>query len=291
MVQGGPPDSGHDPGTYCHLSRIRPSLCALPRALQTFGAWEGGGECPRQRQRLQSEWKMAKIVLLVILLFVLSWAPYSVVALVAFAGWAVAKGLGQGLKRQGREPWDSLSLLGPSPNPPPSRPKSSITALCSSCGVRRPPPQLGLPTSWRHEGTGGGPPDHTELGLRAYKGCQILLDPLGTHSSPGGSGSLFTWPVRTQPGVLLASCHIGLCSYSLGTLQQHGCRLDFRSTFETARAINPWKCLGTSPCPGAAWSPLGPSCEVRGRGAMGIMLGCSVGRAGQGQVIGGREGL
>lgn len=35
---------------------------------------------------MQSEWKMAKIALLVILLFVLSWAPYSAVALVAFAG-------------------------------------------------------------------------------------------------------------------------------------------------------------------------------------------------------------
>lgn len=35
---------------------------------------------------MQSEWKMAKIALLVILLFVLSWAPYSTVALVAFAG-------------------------------------------------------------------------------------------------------------------------------------------------------------------------------------------------------------
>ncbi|MXQ85732.1 hypothetical protein E5288_WYG016479 [Bos mutus] len=59
------------------LSGARPRLCMLPRALQTFGTCEGGSECPRQRQRLQNEWKMAKIELLVILLFVLSWAPYS----------------------------------------------------------------------------------------------------------------------------------------------------------------------------------------------------------------------
>ena len=59
---------------------------APPRALQTFRACEGGARSPRQRQRLQREWKMAKMELLVILLFVLSWAPYSAVALTAFAG-------------------------------------------------------------------------------------------------------------------------------------------------------------------------------------------------------------
>lgn len=37
-------------------------------------------------QRLQNEWKMAKIALIVILLYVISWSPYSTVALTAFAG-------------------------------------------------------------------------------------------------------------------------------------------------------------------------------------------------------------
>ncbi|XP_055463981.1 melanopsin [Psammomys obesus] len=58
---------------------------------ETGRAFEGCGESPlrrRQWQRLQSEWKMAKIALIVILLFVLSWAPYSTVALVAFAGYS-----------------------------------------------------------------------------------------------------------------------------------------------------------------------------------------------------------
>ncbi|XP_028458784.1 melanopsin-A-like [Perca flavescens] len=39
-------------------------------------------------QRLQNEWKMAKVALIVILLYVISWSPYSVVALTAFAGYA-----------------------------------------------------------------------------------------------------------------------------------------------------------------------------------------------------------
>ncbi|XP_072246417.1 melanopsin-A [Leuresthes tenuis] len=38
--------------------------------------------------RLQNEWKMAKIALIVILLYVISWSPYSAVALTAFAGYA-----------------------------------------------------------------------------------------------------------------------------------------------------------------------------------------------------------
>ncbi|KAJ4949310.1 hypothetical protein JOQ06_020826 [Pogonophryne albipinna] len=39
-------------------------------------------------QRVQSEWKLAKIALIVILLYVVSWSPYSAVALTAFAGYA-----------------------------------------------------------------------------------------------------------------------------------------------------------------------------------------------------------
>uniref|UniRef100_A0A9R1SEL3 Opsin 4a (melanopsin) n=2 Tax=Cyprinus carpio TaxID=7962 RepID=A0A9R1SEL3_CYPCA len=39
-------------------------------------------------QRLKNEWKMAKIALIVILMYVISWSPYSAVALTAFAGYA-----------------------------------------------------------------------------------------------------------------------------------------------------------------------------------------------------------
>ncbi|XP_008058289.1 melanopsin isoform X1 [Carlito syrichta] len=72
---------------YCYIFIFR-AIRETGRALQNFGACKDGSESLWQRQRLQSEWKMAKIMLLVILLFVLSWAPYSAVALVAFAGYA-----------------------------------------------------------------------------------------------------------------------------------------------------------------------------------------------------------
>ncbi|XP_017898137.1 PREDICTED: melanopsin isoform X3 [Capra hircus] len=77
---------------YCYIFIFK-AIRETGQALQTFGACERGSECPRQRQRLQNEWKMAKIELLVILLFVLSWAPYSTVALMGFAGLAIAQHL------------------------------------------------------------------------------------------------------------------------------------------------------------------------------------------------------
>ncbi|XP_008694349.1 melanopsin isoform X1 [Ursus maritimus] len=72
---------------YCYVFIFK-AIRETGQALQTFRACEGGVRSPRQRQRLQREWKMAKIELLVILLFVLSWAPYSTVALMGFAGYA-----------------------------------------------------------------------------------------------------------------------------------------------------------------------------------------------------------
>ncbi|XP_010893792.2 melanopsin-like [Esox lucius] len=46
------------------------------------------GEEHRTYERLRGEWRMAKAALVVILLFVVSWSPYAVVALVATAGYA-----------------------------------------------------------------------------------------------------------------------------------------------------------------------------------------------------------
>lgn len=45
-------------------------------------------ETPKVLECIKSEWKMAKVALLVIFLFVISWLPYSVVALTATAGYA-----------------------------------------------------------------------------------------------------------------------------------------------------------------------------------------------------------
>ncbi|KFV98203.1 Melanopsin, partial [Eurypyga helias] len=58
------------------------------KSIQTFGCKHGNKEIQKQYQRMKNEWKMAKIALIVILLYVISWSPYSVVALVAFAGYS-----------------------------------------------------------------------------------------------------------------------------------------------------------------------------------------------------------
>ncbi|XP_004483276.1 melanopsin [Dasypus novemcinctus] len=70
---------------YCYICIFR-TIRETRRALQNLRAGEGASPLPGQR--LQSEWRTAKITLLVVLLYVLSWAPYSTVALVAFAGYA-----------------------------------------------------------------------------------------------------------------------------------------------------------------------------------------------------------
>ncbi|XP_053358231.1 melanopsin-A [Clarias gariepinus] len=41
--------------------------------------------------KMKKEWKMAKVALIVILLYVISWSPYSIMALTAFSGVAIAK--------------------------------------------------------------------------------------------------------------------------------------------------------------------------------------------------------
>ncbi|XP_074686534.1 melanopsin isoform X4 [Strix aluco] len=58
------------------------------KSIQIFGCKYGNKELQKQYRRMKNEWKMAKIALIVILLYVISWSPYSVVALVAFAGYS-----------------------------------------------------------------------------------------------------------------------------------------------------------------------------------------------------------
>ncbi|OWK53710.1 Melanopsin [Lonchura striata] len=65
---------------YSYVS-IFEAIKKANKSIQTFGCKCGHREFQKQYQRMKNEWKMAKIALIVILFFVISWSPYSVVAL------------------------------------------------------------------------------------------------------------------------------------------------------------------------------------------------------------------
>ncbi|XP_064202248.1 melanopsin-like [Anguilla rostrata] len=67
----------------CYLAMFR-AVRTAQREVRELGS----GEMQKAYERVQGEWKMAKVALLVILLFVVSWSPYSVVALTATAGYS-----------------------------------------------------------------------------------------------------------------------------------------------------------------------------------------------------------
>ncbi|XP_039991375.1 melanopsin-A-like [Xiphias gladius] len=69
---------------YCCIFR---AIRHTTRAITKINC-EGTRDSAKRFHRMKSEWKMAKIALIVILLFVISWAPYSCAALTAFAGYA-----------------------------------------------------------------------------------------------------------------------------------------------------------------------------------------------------------
>ncbi|KAM7381404.1 hypothetical protein PAMA_012300 [Pampus argenteus] len=69
---------------YCCIFR---AIRHTTRAITKINC-EGTRESAKRFHKMRSEWKMAKIALIVILLFVISWAPYSCAALTAFAGYA-----------------------------------------------------------------------------------------------------------------------------------------------------------------------------------------------------------
>lgn len=56
------------------------------RAVTKINGTESTRDSIKSFHRLKNEWKMAKIALIVIVLYVISWSPYSAVALTAFAG-------------------------------------------------------------------------------------------------------------------------------------------------------------------------------------------------------------
>uniref|UniRef100_A0A4W6ENG1 Opsin 4 n=1 Tax=Lates calcarifer TaxID=8187 RepID=A0A4W6ENG1_LATCA len=69
---------------YCCIFR---AIRHTTRAITKINC-ERTRDSAKRFHKMKSEWKMAKIALIVILLFVISWAPYSCAALTAFAGYA-----------------------------------------------------------------------------------------------------------------------------------------------------------------------------------------------------------
>ncbi|XP_034536947.1 melanopsin-A [Notolabrus celidotus] len=76
---------------YCYVFIFRAIRNTNQAVGKMNGSIHGQGssrDSVKNFHRLQNEWKMAKIALIVILLYVISWSPYSSVALTAFAGYA-----------------------------------------------------------------------------------------------------------------------------------------------------------------------------------------------------------
>ncbi|KAJ6661607.1 hypothetical protein lerEdw1_013846 [Lerista edwardsae] len=71
----------------CSYVFIFRAIKSTNRAVQSIGS-DSSRESQRLYQRMKNEWKMAKIALIVVSLYVLSWSPYSAVALLAFAGYS-----------------------------------------------------------------------------------------------------------------------------------------------------------------------------------------------------------
>ncbi|KAM8837058.1 melanopsin-A-like isoform 2-T2 [Spinachia spinachia] len=70
--------------SYCCIFR---AIRHTTRAIAKINC-QGKRDSAKRFHKMKAEWKMAKIALIVILLFVISWAPYSCAALTAFAGYA-----------------------------------------------------------------------------------------------------------------------------------------------------------------------------------------------------------
>ncbi|XP_074531673.1 melanopsin-A [Halichoeres trimaculatus] len=76
---------------YCYVFIFRAIRSTNQAVGKMNGSIHGQGstrDSVKNFHRLQNEWKMAKIALIVILLYVISWSPYSSVALTAFAGYS-----------------------------------------------------------------------------------------------------------------------------------------------------------------------------------------------------------
>uniref|UniRef100_A0A8C6S4N6 Opsin 4a (melanopsin) n=1 Tax=Neogobius melanostomus TaxID=47308 RepID=A0A8C6S4N6_9GOBI len=76
---------------YCYyfiFRAIRSTNHAVGKINGSTYSHSSGRDSVKGFNRMQNEWKMAKIALIVIMLYVISWSPYSAVALTAFSGYA-----------------------------------------------------------------------------------------------------------------------------------------------------------------------------------------------------------
>ncbi|XP_051504908.1 melanopsin-A-like isoform X2 [Myxocyprinus asiaticus] len=71
---------------YCYFFIFR-SIRSTNKAVGKING-DNKRDSVKRFQRLKNEWKMAKVALIVIFIYVISWSPYSTVALTAFAGYA-----------------------------------------------------------------------------------------------------------------------------------------------------------------------------------------------------------
>uniref|UniRef100_A0AAZ3QM90 G-protein coupled receptors family 1 profile domain-containing protein n=3 Tax=Oncorhynchus tshawytscha TaxID=74940 RepID=A0AAZ3QM90_ONCTS len=71
---------------YCYFFIFR-AIRTTNKAVTKINGTGSTRDSIKSFHRLKNEWKMAKIALIVILLYVISWSPYSAVALTAFSGY------------------------------------------------------------------------------------------------------------------------------------------------------------------------------------------------------------
>ncbi|KAF3853781.1 hypothetical protein F7725_014469, partial [Dissostichus mawsoni] len=112
---------------FCIFRAIRHTTRAITKM-----NCQGTRDSAKKFNKMKTEWKMAKIALIVILLYVISWAPYSCAALTAFAGSALGRYipyLGVLLCVTGRDRFTSSSFQ--------STRRSTVTSQSESKGPSR----------------------------------------------------------------------------------------------------------------------------------------------------------
>eukprot|EP00063_Salmo_salar_P038833 XP_014013668.1 PREDICTED: melanopsin-A-like isoform X2 [Salmo salar] len=125
---------------YCYIC-IFIAVRSATRAVCKIN--QGTRDSVKSMHKMRTEWKTAKIALIVILLYVISWAPYSCVALTAFAGLAISRYIpfmGVLLCVPTRDRYSSSSFMS-------STRRSTLTSTTSDPGKTGKPRQSSLSDS------------------------------------------------------------------------------------------------------------------------------------------------